>query len=355
MATDLSLLLPEYFIKSPLLMDYVNAISQLLTSDELTSAISLINGLPDLVNPNTVPEAYIQRLADLINYKILISTTDDISTLRRQLLNVVSLYKIKGSYQALEYVAYLSNINVSIKDFYTNSEANYNAGTFTPEDWFVGDISSLPSDLSAGYFKTPHIGIYILLNKVLGTAPNDYLWNSTLATNFLDLVDLIRPVITVPHYYLQLSPVTNESRTVVTSAGNIKAAVNSNWTYNNVYFDNGNLFDSGKIFDTSDTSFFDSITKYKLGTGDKNTSPATSGFTLSTPVYTGTVTGYTVTSTSVSFNITVPTATTITGITEIGLFKANATTMVAAATFPNIDITNNNMPLNITFTVNRGH
>lgn len=429
---DLSQVMPEVFRKSPLLTDYMNAISTLMgtVQDEIAE-------LYYLANPYTVPTAYLQNLADLIGLQLRASDFLGQDSQRQQLKNAVAWYKIKGTYQSLTYIAFLLGLNTSIQDFWCDSSVDYNSGVFVPEPWFVDATgSSYPADLSSNYFKTPHFGIYILLNQAYGTFPSQYLWNDAQYPDLSYFVEQTRPVHTVPHYFIQLNASAKESGGVTQSPGNVYGAV-TNWSYTNNFYDNTvtqnltanfysgfnwgiltsytnltvgtvklytstgtllaqdngagswtalasgytitgsinyttgvikvnvspslgsapyitygqGLYDNGLSYDDSYTAFLNSITKWKLGTGNVNaTNPPTGG--INHTVLSGTGVTLKQFTTYNQFTVTVPQGTVQSGLTEFGLYLANGTTPVFIAYFPSIAKTSNEA-LNIVVTINR--
>ena len=101
-------------------------------------------------------------------------------------------------------------------------------------------------------------------------------------------------------------------------------------------------FDDGDFFDWSRNTFLNSIVKWKLGTGNKGVSPDTGGFALQNVVLTSEdpgMTGQTITiySDRTVFSFVVPEATVQNGLSELGLYLVDGSTLEVAATFPDID------------------
>ena len=167
---------------------------------------------------------------------------------RLQLINAIPFFEIKGTYESLQYLAYFIGLNISVLDFWCDSSSDYNAGIFSPQPWFVDTTgSSYPNGLSSNYFKTPHIGIYILLNQVYGYFPNQYLWNDAQFPDLQFFVDLDCPVHIVPHYFIELSPQAYETGGTIVSPGNIYSS-SVNWVYSSGSYDTGLLYDGTYTF-----------------------------------------------------------------------------------------------------------
>jgi hypothetical protein len=328
-------LLPEMYRDSLLLREYVSAVGA-----QFDSMQTSISNLYTLVNPNTVPITYIQRLADLLNLQIYGSNTRTDAQLRQQLIQAVDWYKIKGTYQSLINIAYLFNLRCSIKDLYTSDYV-----TFVPEDWYIGQLGTNPGGLGNTYYKSPHFGCYFNLDvaKLKENPPssNDmyYLWQGTDITDFTSFVEVIRPVNTVPHYTIQLSPVTKQDGVLNTlTNGKIHTQTFEDWLPSTNYYDSGLLFDSSNVFDQSVSAFISSIVNWKLGDGNKGGLPNSSG--VSSPVLVGSGSDIVLNAqpTYNEFQITIPKATVASGISELALYT-NTNVCVLSCTFPDVDKT----------------
>ena len=119
--------------------------------------------------------------------------------------------------------------------------------------------------------------------------------------------------------------------------GEILTCTIGSWAFTKNYFDDGLNFDDGEFFDYSRDTFLDSIDKWSLGTGNKGVSPDTSGFALATPVLSGSITTTTISSNKTEYEFEV-TGSTQQGISELGLFLTDGTTLEVASTFPDIDL-----------------
>jgi len=332
---DLMELVPLKFRDSTVLQEFLEECG-ILTG----TWIGNINDIEKLLDKYNVGTDYIQYLADLVGYQIIRADTATIDEKRRQLIQVIDWYKEKGTYTSLSHIAYVLGFNLNIWDMYTSDYA-----TFTQEEWFTGHENENPVGLSASYYKSPHIGVEIVLNKSFGDASDDYLFIAGMKTDLTEYVESVRPVNVVVNYSMFLNPITTESGEVYTSLGNVNACVNRDWEFTRKYFDDSSdlYFDSNAViqpthafFDYTKTSFLDGITKYQLGTGRINTLPNEADIQLETPVISGSGVTYTVYSDRIEFTLNIDTTVVQAGITELGLFLNDGTTMVAEATFPSI-------------------
>jgi len=361
---DLMELVPMKFRESPALQQFMYEIG-LMTGEWIGD----INGTINLIDKYTVGDEYLQKLADLVGLEIISDSTTTLDERRQQLIQVIDWYKLKGTYQAINYISYLFNVTLDFWDLYTNDYVN-----FIEQPWFVGNSESEnPGGLDSSYYKSPHFGISILLDTVYGVAPDKHLYYSTGNADLAVYIERVRPINTVPHYGILLQPIGDETGDANEVAGEIFCCTIGDWTFTKFYWDDpsgldtvvddaldividsdGNtvqaivphLFDDGDFFDFSRNAFLNSIIKWKLGTGNKGVSPDTPGFALANVVLTSEdpgMTGQTVTiySDRTVFSFKVPEATVQYGISELGLYLADGTTLQVAATFPDIDKSSN--------------
>lgn len=332
---DLLQLVPECLRDSDILKDYVKEVGVIVGT-----ILSDIDALPKLHDPNAVGLQFIDHLAALIALDFVRIDDTSLQDLRNQLEQAIDWYKIKGSYESLEVAARLNAFNVVIWDFYTNDYV-----TFVKQAWFVGDEGENPPGLDSTYYKSPHFGFQVLLDTVYGTAPNEYLWKSDFDTKVRSLVEGLRPINTVPHYIIHLDSIAWEDGLVNITDAKVRTVVTGSWSWSAMYLDMGaelgssffwNL-DSGERLDSSDTAFLNSIDKYKLGIGNKNVSPDDSGFALETVVILGNIDVTTLYGNRTEYDIIIPEATVQLGISELGLFLSDNTTLQVACTFPDVD------------------
>lgn len=353
---DLLQLVPTKFRESVLLQEYFQDVGTLVGT-----WLGDINDLATLVDKYRVSEDYLQKLADLVNLTILSNEDTSLVEKRRQLIQVIEWYKLKGTYKALQYIGYLLGVTLTLWDMYTDDYV-----TFVEEPWFVGYEGENPGGLGVGYYKSPHLGLETVLDTAYGTGLTSYLFLASMYVNLTTYVELVRPINVVPHYKLLLSPETDQTGDVETVAGNIQTCVVGNWMFSRRYFDATQIltvvttgsndvvtkeldnvivnssdpmyFDNGEFFDFTDDAFYNQITKWKVGTGSKGIPPANSGWNLETVALTGTVDTINVYADRIEYIFELPNTVTITGISELGLFLAVGNVLEVGATFPNIDV-----------------
>jgi hypothetical protein len=307
--------------------------------------LTLIRDIPNLLNPNTVTDtAYLRYLGYLIG--VVFPPEDETSTdeMQKTLSEAVDWYRLKGTYRALAIIAHISNFTINIYDMYTNDYAD-----FISMSWFVGDENENPPGLDNSYYKSPHFGVEILLNKVYtGTSGESaggiysYLWQPAYLNNLLLQVEEVRPVHTVPHFLILLNPQTDEFGHIIEVEGDIRTQVTVDWQFGTKYFDMNESgtawnFDEGVLFDESEESFIKSITKFVLGTGDAGL--GSSFVSIKEPVFSGSIDpdDITILSDRYRFEFIVPKGTKLSSISELGLYvPGTPDVLVLASTFPKI-------------------
>jgi len=352
---DLREFVPEKFRESQLLQDYLDAVGLYLGT-----WLSKIDDMKYLVDPwnvsdelkVTIPgqtyvtdEEYISLLAGLLGLTITKNVGQDIDDFRRQLVNAIDWYKIKGSYLSLQDAIYITNQKITIKDFYTNNYVD-----FISEDWFVADYpGENPSGLDSTYYKSPHFGLQLLLDQVYYTAGGEsYLWRGDdKFANVRGYVEEIRPANTVPHYIIRMDAPTSESGVMITTSYEVNTRrIYEPWVFSRYYFDqyylnptSGWTLDSGVFFDFTFSAFLASVNTWKLGTGNIDNPPDTSDWDVETPVLTGTIPASLIRlySDRTEYEVVIPDATVQAGLTELGLYLSDGTTLVIGCTFPEID------------------
>lgn len=350
MGVDLLPLIPDKFHDS----DLLNALVEVL-NERVDSWIEDITALQQLQDPHNVPAAYLQYLADQIGFAL--TSADDMTTAgrRNELLQAIDWYKVKGTYQSLSIIALWMDLTFIIYDMYTNDYS-----TFVDQEWFVGEENENPSGLDSTYYKSPHFGLCIVLDKiyVAGTydegAIDKHLWRPSLFADIDDWVEKTRPVNTVPHYQILHTCVTDESLTAyeIADTETITRIVGT-WTYSNIFFDGAALgsanqiyFDDGDYFDSDFETFIATITTWKLATCanygingggclDLSGDIPSGGLSLDTILLTGTVDSYTIYDDRIEFEFVVPQATELDEINEVGLYVGSE--LMIASTFPDIN------------------
>jgi len=262
-ALDLLPLVPEKFHDSQILRDFIDVVGV-----EIGTQLTLVREITKLLNLRTIGSVeYLRHLGALIG--VIFPPEDETSEeeMRKTLIQAVDWYKVKGTYQSIQILALIQQLTINVWDLYTN---DYN--TFYEQEWFVGDEDENPSGFGSSYYKSPHFGIEIVLDKVYELSLK-YLWKVSYLNNLVLKVEETRPVHTIPHYALLLNPKTDEFGNIVEVDGEIVARTLGTWQYTAKYFDmvgSGEewSFDEGVYFDQSSESFAKSVVKWVLGTGN---------------------------------------------------------------------------------------
>ena len=338
MANDVDILptIPEKFRDSQILLDYVAEINT-----DLNYALDKIDGIEQLLDPYNVPRQYMQYLADLIGFKIMGMDTQTTDSLRQQLLRAIPWYKMKGTYQSIKVLAYWCGLSIQVVDMYTNNYVD-----FIDVPWFVGEEGENPTGLDSSYYKSPHMGLNIFLNRIvdIGSSPT-HLWLTSMFNNLYTYVEQTRPVNVVPHYRIVATPQTYDDKSVVSMPESILTRVMDIWSSNRMFFDAGIAessaaaeitFDNSKLFDYTPAGFPEQVTKFGIGIGNKGVTPA-NGFTLANSVYTGSITSSQFLSDRSVYEIVIPQNVIQNGISELVLLLDNGLTVALATTFPDID------------------
>lgn len=340
---DLLPLIPEKFhaneAESQILRTYVKEVG-FRFGDVLTKTKDIVK----LLSPNTTGSAqYLRLLGALIGIKFPPEDETSVAELRKILSQAIDWYKVKGTYRSIEIILNVLGYKVNLYDMYTNDYSN-----FVLTDWFVGNEDENPPGLNSSYYKSPHFGLEIILNKVFQEGSLNYLWYRDYLDNIKVQVEETRPVHTVPHYLLLLNPKTDERGNLITVSGDIKAKITGNWEYSTKYFDAVNSgekwnFDDGSmIFDASEESYIKGITKWVLGTGNYPCQIAASDADIQIPALTGSIAldDITITNEKYEFEFIVPKSTVQYGISELGLYiPGSPDKLVLLSCFPKIDKT----------------
>jgi hypothetical protein len=207
------------------------------------------------------------------------------------------------------------------------------------------------------FYKSPYIGLEVILNQVYGVSPNKHLIETSKYDDLALYVELVRPVNVVPAYWALLLPETDETGAVTTVDGEIKTCVLGSWTFTKDYFDQGYVtsgtginFDNGEHFDNSRDVFLNSIVKWKLGTGNKEVTPGP-GFIIENELLSGSIDEIRIYSDRTEYEFEVASGTARIGMSELALYLADDTIEVAC-TFPDIDLSAA-VSLRVIVTINR--
>ena len=287
-----------------------------------------IKGLPKLRSVRLCPENYLKYLAYDVGVELTSSVLEVLGGDYRKFIgSIVSWYKKKGLYEVLNMIAYIVNLRVNIWDMWTNDYSTFVRVNPSENNYEMGH---------PGYYKSPHFGYEILLDKRYGSYPNYYLWRNSLFLALAELVEQVRPAHTVPHFGILLNPKTHEDKEVQEVPEAIYTTVTDNWVFTRLYFDNGVKFDDSKKFDWTYDTAINSITKWKLGDGNKNTIPDHTQTDLDNAVASGDIDTITIETDKIIYEFTISSTTVLTGISELGLYLNNNSTLMVVSNFPDV-------------------
>jgi len=355
---DLLQLVPAKFRGSNLLIEFLEEAGLLVGS-----WLGQISDVEVLLDKYNVGEDYLQYLSDLIDLKLVFDSNTTVKEKRRQLVQAIDWYKMKGTYASLLFIGYLLDVELNLWDLYTSDYAN-----FEQQAWFAAHEGDNPgvSDDSSGYYKSPHLGVQIALTKVYDEGSESYLFKAEKFNDLSQYVELTRPVNVVPNYSLSLYGATTIVATVMELAGEVKTATREILTFPRLNFDDSlieanvidtaadnvittgldvviadilgtQVFDAAsQNFDQSAEAYYQDITKWSLGTGNIGIPPLDSAFVDGTPVLSGTIDEVDITAVRARYRVTIPTSTVQAGLTELTLLLTD-NTKVLDCTFPNID------------------
>jgi hypothetical protein len=347
MPFDLTRLLPSKFFEgedTDILTTFLEVTGDLVDGWNL----DIVN-LLELLDPYNCPEDYIQHLADVIGFVLTSSDDVTISTRRKQLLNAIDWYRIKGTYTSIDVIALMFSLSFSFFDMYTNDYT-----TFVDQPWFVGNEGENPSDLDSTYYKSPHFGMAVDLDRIYPAGIYDttywdrHLWRPDLFTGITSFVERTRPANTVPHYRILLEGQASESlQPYQISATEVTTRIVGIWTYSKLYFDgwvdgspSGQIyFDESDLFDGDISGFIAGITNWKLGTGIGSGYLDLDGsgpYALTELSVSGTIDIKRIYDDRVTFEFIVPLAVEENDINQIGLYTSLDELMIAM-TFPDIN------------------
>ncbi len=336
-ALDLLDLIPETFTTAPILIAYVRE-----TSIQVGDWFTKVSDIIKLLSPNTTTSTtYLRELGSIIGVTFPPEDETTDAEMRKVLENAVFWYRSKGTYESLSIIALIYQVTINIFDMYTNDYVNF----FTT-DWFVGDEGENPPGFDDTFYKSPHFGLEIVLNKTYTLGSQVCLWpDDGILDNFSAEVERTRPVHTVPHYMLLLNPVTDELGNTIRVSGNIDTKVTADWVSSTKFFDDvgsGNawFFDDGSFFDSEATAAIKSITKWVMGTGNSPCNIDDSGFVIESQVLTGTIEAedIIISDEKVTFEFDLPEATVQQNLSSVGLYIPGAPDLLMVAScFPKIN------------------
>ena len=336
---DLMRLMPRKFRNSSILIDYLSE-----AGIQVGSWLTNVRDMVKLLNARTISDVkYLRYLGATIGVVFPPEDITSIGEMRKNILNAVDWYKVKGTYNSVQILSIIQSFIINLYDMYTDDYE-----TFVSTEWFVGDEDENPPGLDSSYYKSPHFGVEILLNRIYesdsGTASGglSHLWETDLLDNLYDKIEETRPVHTVPHYVLLLNPKTDEFGNVVEVDGEIRTKVLGDWELSIKYFDEDDsdgswYFDDSMYFDESSEAFIKSITKWVVGTGDPDIDGS---FAIENEALSGTIDAddITISDEKVTFEFKIEKSVVQGNISELGLFVPGVVDkLVVGSVFPKIN------------------
>ena len=336
---DLMRLMPRKFRNSSILIDYLSE-----AGIQVGSWLTNVRDMVKLLNARTISDVkYLRYLGATIGVVFPPEDITSIGEMRKNILNAVDWYKVKGTYNSVQILSIIQSFIINLYDMYTDDYE-----TFVSTEWFVGDEDENPPGLDSSYYKSPHFGVEILLNRIYesdsGTASGglSHLWETDLLDNLYDKIEETRPVHTVPHYVLLLNPKTDEFGNVVEVDGEIRTKVLGDWELSIKYFDEDDsdgswYFDDSMYFDESSEAFIKSITKWAVGTGDPDIDGS---FAIENEALSGTIDAddITISDEKVTFEFKIEKSVVQGNISELGLFVPGVVDkLVVGSVFPKIN------------------
>ncbi|HEC65254.1 MAG TPA: LamG domain-containing protein [bacterium] len=255
---DILKLVPRKYHDSQILLDYLDAVSILMGN-----WLYLVVGIGYCGSPWLVPVEYLKNISANIGLDFPTDFESEAEA-RKFVGYAIDWYKMKGTYKGLEILCSNYGIRILIFDMYTNDYA-----TFIKVEWSFQDEGVNPDSLSYDYYKSPHFTVEPIIDNIKFRLGLEYLWSSVEFAYLQKAVLETSPVYTVPHYSLLLPPTCKEDQVVFTTYGSIEAIVTDQWVQFFTYLDESwNLSESWNL-DTFNQAFLDTVTKWKLGNGNK--------------------------------------------------------------------------------------
>ena len=246
---DLRKMMPRKFQKAPVMMDYLKAINTVV------NAISCrVDTMGPLVDVNECPRRYLGHLASLIGYKLKNDQEQTVRQLREQIKMAIDIYKIKGTYNVLNFAFFMLGLKVQIWDLWTRDyliftrfpphmhsgiPGGFNSGDTglkSDDGWYFDE--NLRMDGGAG-FKSSHFDIVITMNSLFYyKGLYQKLFVGELWPSIREIIEEFTPINTVPHFFLGLYCMCKEDYLVYTiPESQVKTCITNHWSHATYYFD----------------------------------------------------------------------------------------------------------------------
>ncbi len=330
--------------------------------------IERIDNLLNIINPRNCPNETLQYLGDLIGAELSSIDESNVTRRRNELLETIDWYRLKGSYKSIQLISLVAEFTLTIYELFTN---DYN--TFIEYEWATYNEDVNPNDLDSTYYKSPHFGLYVMLDRLYSSGTyvdgvlEDHLWRpslfsfSELTFNLQDYVERTRPINTVPHYALLFTIYGDESGAIYNqldaNSNIVSSSITSEfWEYSQIFFDDTEIsgsvdFDESWYFDNNVIDFLATLTTWKIGNEDKDLNSGDTQDILN-PVLTGNVSSYWYNDEKIVLNIIIPKETIQWGMTELAIYQETTGTMMIFSTFPDIN-KSDDLALRINITIYR--
>lgn len=201
---DLTKIIPQDYEDKEILTSFLSVVSNLVGV-----WLFQLEEIKEGFDPYKAGDSLISNLAEIVGFNLFDQTGVSLYDKRSQLTKICDSYKIKGSYSGLKGLLRGMGIIAEIKDMFAKDEASYeDFEQHIVRSWFVGNN---PEDL-AGYFKTPHFYVDILMTTLYNPGVVESLWNSLQEARLQSVVEANRPVNTWPYYNLLLEFYKSYSR-----------------------------------------------------------------------------------------------------------------------------------------------
>lgn len=329
---DLLPLLPAKFRSLTLMQDLVSVLSK-----ETARWMDLTAGLGGLIDVNNCPDDFIPLLGQLVNVNL--EGVSDYSEMRRRVRDAVPFYKVKGSYNGIWFI---TPYTTAFTEMYAIDATAYNAGNFQTSDWEIERVPGvLPSGITTGSYKTPHMGVFLCLDTIIDIAGTDYLlFADDRLLEFKSEFIRTKPVMVFPHFGFRLTGGSRADGVPVIGPGGV---MTRSLPAGGIIFDDSPL----KICDDTpleecDLGSLSSPTRWITGTlTDGSFAPGGSTHVFNTaPQVVNIANGI-----KVIFTIE---GHVLTGVTQIGVYSSS--TQIIALNFPPINLTSV-YPLRVEVTV----